>query len=82
MNKTIGSQPMIDGTAYHIGLQCPVGSEVELVCGLRTYFPELPLSEARVMFFDGLADRFIQPESRKQRGWDGKPLKEQDGLST
>jgi hypothetical protein len=68
----IGAQPMINGAAYQLGIQCPIGKEVELLIGLQTLFPELPFSEARNSFWAGLADRYIPEEQREPRYWDGK----------
>jgi len=77
MSKTIGTQPMVNATAYHIGLGCPMGQEVQLLLGLRTLFPELPQTEARDLFLEGLADRFRPATERVARGWDGKPKKKE-----
>lgn len=73
----IGTQPMVNATAYHLGLNCPIGQEVVLTVGLQTLWPELPLSNALEMFFDGLADRYKPEAERVPRGWDGKPLPKQ-----
>ena len=75
MKRIIGMQPMVSGTAYHLGLQCPIGGEPHLLVQLKTYFPELPLHEARDVFFEGLADRFVPEVERKQREWDGVTIK-------
>lgn len=75
MKRIIGMQPMVSGTAYHLGLQCPIGGEPHLLVQLKTYFPELPFHEARDVFFEGLADRFVPEVKRKQREWDGVTIK-------
>lgn len=78
MKPLLGIQPMINATAYHLGLNCPIGQEVMLVVGLKDLFPELPFSEALELFHDGLIDRYKPESERVPRGWDGKPLKKKE----
>ncbi len=57
--KKIGTQGLVLPGAYQIGLQCPVGREIDLVIGLERLWPGLnsePL--ARDELLRGLAARF------------------------
>jgi hypothetical protein len=74
----IGSQGLGEGqTAYQMGLQCPIGQEIQLLLGLEQWWPDLPFRpEAKEEFLRGLADRFNPPNKAINPTPDSGPLEQ------
>ena len=81
MKKEHGSQGIAElPTAYQLGLQCPIGLEIELLLGLDKWWPDLQYrTKAAVELVMGLGDRVCttsEPEGRANAMTEAPPISE------